>query len=106
MKMQIKLLLPIAMGGICVLAYAQEPKPEPNQSIPAAKARQPGATVRASAQSIAVVAASPAVNTNDYNPSTDRDEAAVCKKNLEKINAAIEAYREDNHDVPNWLADL
>ena len=106
MKIQIKLLLPIAMGGICVLALAQEPKPESNQSVPAAKARQPGVTVRASAQSIAVVAASPAVNTNDYNPSTDRVEAAACTKNLEKINAGIEAYRKDNHDDPNWLSDL
>ena len=75
MKMQIKLLLPIAMGGICVLAFAQESKP--TQSVPAAKTPQPASTVRAEAQSIAVVIASPAANTNDYKPSTDRDEAAI-----------------------------
>src|SRR6266446_799375 len=103
MKMRITLLLPIAMGGICVLASAQESKPESGQPVPAAKTPQPGSIVRAEAQSIAVVTASPAVNTNDYKPSTDRDEAAACKKNLEKINAAIEAYRKDNQDVPNWL---
>src|SRR5437016_13201875 len=106
MKMQIKLLLPIIMGGICVLAFAQESKPETSQSIPAAKARQRDSIVRAEAQSIAVVTASPAVNTNDYKPSTDREEAAVCTKNLEKLNTAIEGYRKDIHDVPNWLSDL
>jgi hypothetical protein len=84
MKMPIKLLLPIAMGGICVLAWAQVSKPESSQSVPP----------------------SPAVNTNDYKPSTDRNEAAVCTKNLEKINTAIEAYRKDSKDVPNWLSDL
>lgn len=106
MKMHIKLLLPIAMSGIYVLGWAQEPKPESNQSVPAAKAPQPGAAVRAEAQSIAVVTASSPVNTNAYNPSRDRDDAALCTKNLEKISAAIEAYRKDNHDVPNWLSDL
>src|SRR6266478_4720643 len=100
MKMQIKLLLAIAISAICVFAWAQEPKPESNQTVPAAKARQPGATVRAEAQSVAVVTVAPTVNTNDYNPSTDRNEAAACTKNLEKINAGIEAYRKDNHDVP------
>ena len=53
-----------------------------------------------------MVTTAPAVNTNDYNPSTDRVEAAACTKNLEKINAAVEAYRKDNHDDPNWLSDL
>src|SRR2546427_1874290 len=105
-KIPIKLVLPIVIGGICTLAWAQEPKPESNQTAPAAKARQPGATVRAEAQSVAVVTVAPAANTNDYNPSTDRVEAATCTKNLEKINAAIEAYRKDNHDDPNWLSDL
>src|SRR5437762_9052652 len=85
MKIQTKLLLPIALGGICVLGCR---------------------TVRPQAQSTGVVTTSPPVNTNEYRPSTDRDEAAACTKNLEKINAAIEAYRKDNHDVPNWLSDL
>src|SRR6266446_4400845 len=106
MKMQIKLLLAVAVGGICVLAWAQELKPESSKSVPAAKTPQLGSTGRAEAQAIAFVAVSPAANTNDYRPSTDRDEAAVCAKNLEKINAAIEAYRKDSHDVPNWLSDL
>ena len=106
MKIPIKLVLPIVIGGICTLACAQEPKPESNQTVPAARARQPGATVRAEAQSVAVVTVAPAANTNDYNPSTDRVEAVACTKNLEKINAAVEAYRKDNHDDPNWLSDL
>jgi hypothetical protein len=84
MKMQIKLLLPIVMGGLCVLVWAQAPKTESSQSIPPSRA----------------------ANTNDYKPSTDRDEAAVCTKNLEKINAAVEAYRKQHTDVPNWLSDL
>src|SRR6266566_1248494 len=88
MKMQIKVLLPIAMGGICILARAQESKP--TQSVPAAK------TIQASSP----------VNTNDYRPSTDRAEAAACTRNLEKINTAIEGYRKDSHDVPNWLSEL
>src|SRR2546426_11971436 len=106
MKTQIKLLLPIALGGICILACAQEPKSESNQTTPAGKGRQPGATVRAEAQSIAVVTVAPAANTNDYNPSTNRDEAAVCKKNLEKINTAVEAYRKTTTmsptGCPSW----
>ncbi|MGD0261857.1 MAG: hypothetical protein ABSD29_18975 [Verrucomicrobiota bacterium] len=52
------------------------------------------------------VAGAPPTNPNEYKPSTDKDESAACKKNLEKINAAIEAYRKDHHDVPNWLSDL
>ena len=100
MKMKLKLLLPIAISGICALACAQESKPESSRSVPAAKTPPPGSTVRTEAQSLAVV------NTNAYQPSTDRDEAAACTKNLEKIQVAIEAYRKDNHDVPNWLSDL
>jgi hypothetical protein len=102
MKMQFKLLLPIVMGGICVLAIAQESKSK--QSVPADKTPQPASAEQAKAQSTAVV--TPAVNTNDYNPSSDRSDAAACTKNLEKINVAIEAYRKENPDVPNWLSDL
>ena len=106
MKMPGKLLLAFAIGSLCILAFAQESKQETSQPVPPPKTRRPGSTVRTAAQSVAVIPSSPAVNTNDYNPSTDRNEAAACTKNLEKINAAIEAYRKDNHDVPNWLSDL
>jgi hypothetical protein len=53
-----------------------------------------------------VVAESPPENPNEYKPSTDKDESEACKKNLEKINAAIEGYKKDHHDVPNWLSEL
>ena len=87
------------------MAFAQDTKPGPGQS-PAAKTGQRGITVQATSQSVAVVIPTPAVNTNDYNPSTDRAEASVCKTNLEKIHAAIEAYRRENNDAPNWLFEL
>src|SRR5215468_2458915 len=96
MKMCSKILLPIAFSCICSLA-AQESKPESSQSI---------SHEQAEAQAIAAGKTSPAANTNDYNPSSDAAEAATCTKNLEKIAAAIEAYRADHHDVPNWLSDL
>jgi hypothetical protein len=106
MQMSLKFLLAIAVGGICALTFAQESKQEGSQPVPPPKARRPGSTVRTSPQSIAAAPRSPAVNTNDYNPSTDTNEMAACRKNLEKINAAIEAYRKENQDVPNWLSDL
>lgn len=34
------------------------------------------------------------------------EDAAACKKNLEKINQAILQYRKDHKDIPNWLSDL
>jgi hypothetical protein len=106
MKIPIKLLLPIAIGGLCVLASAQESKPKSNPATPPAKTPPSGGSVSAQAQSVVVVIGSPAANTNEYNPSADRDEAAGCTRNLEKLNAAIEAYRKDHSDVPNWLFDL
>ena len=45
-------------------------------------------------------------NTNEYSPSTNNTELDACKENLKKINAAIQAYRKDHGDVPNWLSDL
>jgi hypothetical protein len=45
-------------------------------------------------------------NTNEYQPSTSAADCAACKKNLEMIGAAIQAYRKENKDVPNWLSDL
>jgi hypothetical protein len=45
-------------------------------------------------------------NTNEYKPSTSAEDCAACKKNLEMIGAAIQAYRKENKDVPNWLSDL
>jgi hypothetical protein len=104
MKMRSKLFLPIALSCICSLAAAQEFKPQSTQSIPPAKTPQPE---QDEARAIAAAPKTvPAANTNDYNPSSDRTEAATCTKNLEKIAAAIEAYRADHDDVPNWLSDL
>jgi thiol-disulfide isomerase/thioredoxin len=40
------------------------------------------------------------------DPEVIAADIAACKKNLEKIGAAIEAYRKDHNDVPNWLSDL
>ena len=51
-------------------------------------------------------AAAPVNPFNQYLPSDDAADCASCKKNLEKIAAAILAYRKDNKDVPNWLSDL
>lgn len=48
----------------------------------------------------------PAANTNEYIPSHNKDDCEACKKNLEKIGAAILAYRKDHKTVPNWLSDL
>ncbi len=59
----------------------------------------------AEATASAVVTTAPA-NTNQYNPSADKGESAACRKNLEKISAAIKAYKKDHNEVPNWLHDL
>ena len=106
MKMRSKLFLPIALSFIYSLAAAQESKPESSQSIPAANTPQPASREQAEAQAVAAAKTVPAANTNDYNPSSDPNEAATCTKNLEKIGTAIEAYRAHHHDVPNWLSDL
>ncbi len=76
--------------ALACITWAQETKPKVGEP-------ESGATT---------VAGSPPANTNVYRPSTDKAESAACKKNLEKINAALEAYRNDHHDVPNWLSDL
>jgi hypothetical protein len=104
MKHSINQLVPIGMLTIGLSAFAQESKPDSRAST--AKPQQPAVTVQASASSVAVVVASPAVNTNEYNPSTDKSEASACKTNLDKINSAIQAYRKDNNDAPNWLSEL
>src|SRR4051794_34510637 len=79
MKMRIKFLIPMVGIGTCVIAGAQELKTD--------SVSPPKTT-------------SPAVNTNEYKPSSDPAEAAACTKNLQKIATAIAAYRKDNHDVP------
>jgi hypothetical protein len=43
---------------------------------------------------------------NAEDPKPNADDIAACKKNLEKIGVAIEAYRKDHHDIPNALSDL
>lgn len=41
------------------------------------------------------------------DPKETAADIAACKQNLEKIGAAIAAYRKDHNDeVPNWLSDL
>jgi len=98
----IKLCVLIVACCACISTLAQEAKPD----SPAAKAPQSGVSVQASSQAVAVVVPARTVNTNEYNPSTDTSEATTCKKNLEKINTALEAYRKDNNDAPNWLFEL
>ncbi len=44
----------------------------------------------------------PAANASTENDS-DRQE---CIKQLEKVHQAIQAYRRDHKDLPNWLSDL
>ncbi len=34
------------------------------------------------------------------------DEKAACERNLQIIREAIQAYRNDHKDIPNWLSDL
>jgi hypothetical protein len=41
-----------------------------------------------------------------YEPSKEAADADGCKHHLEKIATAIEAYRKDHKDIPNWLSDL
>ena len=48
----------------------------------------------------------PPVNPFRYQPSTEKSDADACCKNLEKISAAILAYRKDHKEVPNWISDL
>ena len=91
MKVRSAALLSVGLSGLVLgnLVWAQESKPkaEPESAAGA-------------------VATSPPANPNPYEPSTDKDESAACMENLKKINAAIQAYRRDHPDVPNWLSDL
>jgi hypothetical protein len=91
MKIRTAALLSVGLSGFLLscLVWAQESKPKAGTETAGA-----------------AVAAAPPANPNPYEPSTDKDESAACKKNLEKINAAITAYRNDHKDVPNWLNDL
>lgn len=45
-------------------------------------------------------------NPYPFLPSDDKADCALCRANLEKINRAIQAYRRDHKDLPNWLSDL
>jgi hypothetical protein len=102
MKNPIRLFVSFVACCLFGSALAQESKPD----SPATKSRQSGVSVQANSQAVAVVVPARSVNTNEYNPSTDKSEAATCKQNLEKINAALQDYRKDNNDAPNWLFDL
>ena len=109
MKIKTTALLSVILigSGLGYLAWAQETKPKAGELVPEARPARPGSVAEAGAEDTGMrVAGAPPVNTNEYKPSDDKDESAACKKNLEKINAALEAYRKDHHDVPNWLSDL
>jgi len=45
-------------------------------------------------------------NTNVYQPSTDQVDVDGCTHKLEKIARAIDAYRKEHKDLPNWISDL
>ncbi len=75
-----------------------------NSELPAAA----GEPAKPSGQPTAAAPSLPSSpkNDNEYKPSTNADEAAACKKHLEAINAAIQAYKKDHGDIPNWLNEL
>jgi hypothetical protein len=109
MKIKTTALLSVLLTsiGLGCLTWAQESKPKAGELVSAPQPAQPGSGTLAEPEKAgATVAGSPPLNPNEYKPSADNDESAACKKNLEKINAAIEAYRKDHHDVPNWLNEL
>ena len=98
-------LLLLTSIGLGYVIWAQEP-PKAGAAVPLQGA-QPGSRSNAEAKTAeTAVAGSAPINTNKYKPSADKDEAAGCKKNLERINDAIAAYRKDHQDVPNWLSEL
>jgi len=108
-KIKTTALLSVVLIGMGVgyLTWAQETKPKAGESAPGGQPAQPASAAEAGPGSTgAKDAGAPPVNTNEYKPSDDKDEIAACKKNLEKISAAIEAYRKDHHDIPNWLHEL
>ncbi len=39
----------------------------------------------------------------DYGTPAEKEQ---CSQNLRRIHEAIQAYRKDQHEVPNWLSDL
>ena len=100
MQTRTKVFLYIALCsfGLGVAAWTQESKPAPAQRPVQAGGVQP----RPSGGDVGIAS----VNTNRYNPSTDKDEATDCKKNLEAINIAIQAFQKDHQALPNSLADL
>src|SRR6476646_2159405 len=42
----------------------------------------------------------------DKTTGAKEEDRAKCKDNLLKLSAAIEAYRKDHKELPNWLSDL
>jgi len=51
-------------------------------------------------------AATPVNPFDRYLPSDSSEDRAACIANLERISAAILAYRKDHKDIPHWLSDL
>jgi len=101
------LLVVLTSIGLGCFAWAQDPKPKAGEPPSVPQASQPGSESKAQGESPGtVVTDSPTVNTNDYSPSTDKNDSTACKKNLEKIGVAIAAYQKDHKDVPNWLNEL
>src|SRR5436190_19389539 len=41
-----------------------------------------------------------------FNLCGAEDDHSKCEKNLLKVWVAIEKYRKDHNDLPNWLSDL
>jgi hypothetical protein len=59
----------------------------------------------AAAEPEATPSAKPATNATSAD-AEKAVEAAQCRKNLARINTAIQAYRADNKQLPDWLSDL
>jgi hypothetical protein len=52
------------------------------------------------------VSAAPSADSPAPSASLAAEEKEACMRNLRQIYAAIQAYRADHKDLPNWLSDL
>jgi hypothetical protein len=54
----------------------------------------------------AVKADASQTNIEDKAALTKKDDLTKCKEHLLKVSTAVEAYRKDHKELPNWLSDL
>lgn len=107
--------LPLKVAKAAPVPASVEPAPadvastKPRETQPAPAPVQPSKSEPAPAKVAKAKPALPPVKREAPSnaPRTDAAQAkAECRKHLETIYSAIQAYRKEHKDTPNWLSDL